>query len=163
MEKIKLDPDTIKVANKYETTPFKLNTSQLDNLQTITTPLNVPVFKELRDKYEMCLNQIQIFLLQLESFKGKYLNPKLQKTISEIKDAVENLKMKEKHLECELNTLANKKSNIHHTLPMPTRYGNIDNLCEEGHMTDYDSVPRFYPSSPNSRFELTWHNLCRAT
>ena len=29
-------------------------------------------------------------------------------------------------------------------------------------MTEYDSVPRFYPSSPNSRFELTWQNLCRA-
>ena len=29
-------------------------------------------------------------------------------------------------------------------------------------MTDYDSVPKFIPNSPNSRFELTWNDLIRA-
>ena len=143
-------------------TIFKLNATQLDALQSITTPLNIPRFQELREKYETCLNQIRTFLIQVESMRGKYLDRDLQNTINEIKEAVKNLKQKEKDLESELNSLANKKSNIHNKLPMPAKYGTIDNPSQEGHMPDYDSVPKFIPNSPNSRFEVTWHNLIRA-
>ena len=30
---------------------------------------------------------------------------------------------------------------------MPTKYGTLDNLSQEGHMADYDSVPKFIPNS----------------
>ena len=44
---------------------------------------------------------------------------------------------------------------------MPQKFGTIDNLSDL-HMNDYDSVPKFYPGSANSRFDLTWQNLIRA-
>ena len=123
MEKIKLDPDTVKVANKYETTPFKLNTSQLDNLQTITTPLNVPVFKELREKYETFRNQAIIFKLEVEKMRKPCTSTSLKSTIEEVEEALEALKRKGEKLERDLKTLANKQSDIHHKLPMPIAFG----------------------------------------
>ena len=42
------------------------------------------------------------------------------------KKCIAKTKQKEKHLEYELNTLANKKPDILHKLPMPTCYGDID-------------------------------------
>ena len=98
MEKIKLDPDIVRVANKHETTPFKLNTSQLDNLQTITAPLNVPIFKELWDKYETFRNQAIIFKLEVEKIRKPCTSPALISTIEEIEEALEALKKKEKNL-----------------------------------------------------------------
>ena len=135
---------------------------ELDILQSITTPLNLPRFKDLRDKYETCLNQIKTFILQVDQLRGKRLDQNLQRTITEIKEAINTLKSKEVRLGQDLHMLAYKKSNIHHTLPMPSKYGKIDNPSEEGHMRDYDSVPKFVPNNPNSRFQLTWNNLTRA-
>ena len=114
-----------------ETSIFKLSATQLDSLQSTTTPLNIPRFKELRDKYENCLNQIRTFLIQLEGLRGKHLDPNIQSTLKEIKEAITSLKQKEKDLESELNDLASKKSNIHHTLPMSQRYGKIDNPSQD--------------------------------
>ena len=88
-----------------EITIFKLSATELDALQSTTTPLNIPKFKELRDKYEACLNQIRTFLMQVESMRGKYLDKDLQNTINEIRDAIKKLKGKEIELESELNNL----------------------------------------------------------
>ena len=43
MEKIKLDPDILKVANEYEKTPFKLNTSQLQGVPTLCAKSNLVI------------------------------------------------------------------------------------------------------------------------
>ena len=98
-----------------EMTLFKLSTTQLDSLQSTTTPLNIPRFKELRDKYEANMNQIWIFQHQLKNMVGNPIN-------KEIEEALEDLKRKEETLELELKQLANKTSNIHQKLTMPTKY-----------------------------------------
>ena len=87
-------PDT--TTEIKELSLYKLDACQLDALHSITSPLNIPRFNELRDRYETCLNQIRTFLLQVESLRGKYLIHKLQMTINEIKSAVQKLKQKEK-------------------------------------------------------------------
>ena len=83
-----------------EMTIFKLNATQLDQLQETTTPLNRPRFQDLRHKYEMCLNQITIYLIEIEKMKKTH---NLPISIQEIKEAVEQLKKKEETLEQELN------------------------------------------------------------
>ena len=99
---------------------FKLSTTQLDALQSTTTPLNIPRLKELRDKYEANMNKIWIFQHQLKNMVGHPIN-------KEIEEALEDLKRKEETLDLELKQLANKTSNIHQKLTMPTKYGTIDN------------------------------------
>ena len=132
-----------------------MNQQQLDSLQMLTTPLNIPKFKETRDKYELNQNQMKIFQYNLKGQKHS-IN-------KEIKEALKDLAQKQNKLENELQTLAKKSNNIHHRLSMPTTFGLMDNPSQEGHMTDYDSVPKFIPNSPKfDNFELTWHNLVRA-
>ena len=138
-----------------EMTIFKLNATQLDQLQETTTPLNRPRFQDLRHKYEMCLNQITIYLIEIEKMKKTH---NLPISIQEIKEAVEQLKKKEETLEQELNILASKHTDLCKQLPMPTNFG----LKNNPSMSDYESVPKFVPNKNNSSFEITWHNLVSA-
>ena len=92
-------PDT--TVEVKEMTIFMLNTTQLDSLQSTTTPLNIPRFKELRDKYKANKNQILIFQHQLKNIEGHPI-------IKEIEEALKDLKRKEEKLELELKQLAHK-------------------------------------------------------
>ena len=66
-----IDKTSIHVHAK-EMAIHKLNATQLDSLQSKTTPLNIQRFKEIRDKYEICLNQIRTFLMEVENMHGKH-------------------------------------------------------------------------------------------
>ena len=109
-------PDT--TVEVKEMTILKLNTTELDWLQSTTTPLKVPRVKELGYKYKENKNQILIFQHQLKNIKGHPI-------IKEIEEVLKDLKRKEEKLELELKQLANKTSNMHQKLTMPTKYGTI--------------------------------------
>ena len=133
-----------------------LTSTDFQRLQSKCTPLHLPKFQTLKDKYETTDVQIKIFKFQVDIFKEK---KNLQHNIKEIEEEMKLLKKKNDELEQQIIEIANKSSDIHEKLQMPILFGKED--CPQN-MKDYDSVPRFYPESPNSSFQLTWNNLIRA-
>ena len=78
-----------------EMTIFKLNATQLDTLHETTPSLNRPKFQELMERYETCLNQILVFIIEIEKMKKTY---NLPLPIKEIKETVEKNKKNKKIL-----------------------------------------------------------------
>ena len=134
----------------------KITFEERDKMREKTTQLNADSYKEIEFKYDQVLHQLSAWDLQLETLKSKEYTPRIGEHLKEMAKSITFLKRREEELETQLRKIAERKSDIFHTLRMPKRYGKFSNIkCSQ----TLRMVPEFDPNKPRDRFSTTWESL----